>query len=364
MFAASHHAVSRRRLANGLLIRVLAAAAMLPVIGDAGRLYRASGAIADGLLEAQQELTSPAAPEAKAISFLAREVPRWRLEHPCHSCHNNGDAARALLAAAGAGHDVKQALSETLAWLGQPAGWDRNASAGGIDNKPLARIQFAGALASAVEQALAGRDALAAAADLVAADQQPDGSWRLDSAQNLGTPVTYGTALATWAARRTLTGAAVNVARPHITASIARADAWFRSVDVKNVLDASAITLGLDQARDPDARTQRQRALELLRSGQAPTGGWGAYMTSAPESFDTAVAVLALASVAQQADLGRPVFTGGELRDAIARGRRFLISQQRDEGSWPETTRPANQESYAQRISTTGWATMALLASK
>ncbi len=43
------------------------------------------------------------------------------------------------------------------------------------------------------------------------------------------------------------------------------------------------------------------------------------------------------------------------------RGRAFLIAEQRADGSWPETTRPTGGESYAQRISTAGWAAMALL---
>ncbi len=33
-------------------------------------------------------------PEARAVAFLAREVPRWSRENHCYSCHNNGDAAR------------------------------------------------------------------------------------------------------------------------------------------------------------------------------------------------------------------------------------------------------------------------------
>ncbi len=39
--------------------------------------------------------------EARAIAYLATEVPAWRQAHPCYSCHNNGDAARALVAALG-----------------------------------------------------------------------------------------------------------------------------------------------------------------------------------------------------------------------------------------------------------------------
>ena len=48
----------------------------------------------------------------------------------------------------------------------------------------------------------------------------------------------------------------------------------------------------------------------------------------------------------------------------VARGRQYLLETQLDDGSWPETTRPAGQISYAQYISTTGWALLALLASQ
>jgi hypothetical protein len=48
----------------------------------------------------------------------------------------------------------------------------------------------------------------------------------------------------------------------------------------------------------------------------------------------------------------------------IQRGRAYLLSSQQGDGSWPETTRPRGAESYAQRLSTTGWATLALLATR
>jgi len=77
--------------------------------------------------------------------------------------------------------------------------------------------------------------------------------------------------------------------------------------------------------------------------------------------FDTALAVLALATLNLEPRLARSTYRPEELKEAIARGRAYLVSQQRPDGSWPETTRPAGQESYAQRISTTGWALLALL---
>jgi len=48
----------------------------------------------------------------------------------------------------------------------------------------------------------------------------------------------------------------------------------------------------------------------------------------------------------------------------IKQGRAYLEATQNADGSWPETTRPARGESYAQRLSTAGWATLALLETR
>ena len=146
-------------------------------------------------------------PEDRAVSYLSREVPRWKAENDCYSCHNNGDAARALLVAAAAGVKTDGALEDTLAWLRRPATWKDNKTQGGIDDKALARVQFAGALAIAVDQQRAPRTAIREAATLLAADQKDDGSWQLDSSQSIGSPTTYGTTVATWLARRSLLAA-------------------------------------------------------------------------------------------------------------------------------------------------------------
>jgi hypothetical protein len=132
-----------------------------------------------------------------------------------------------------------------------------------------------------------------------------------------------------------------------------------RDVDPKNVLDSAALVLALARATDEAGRATRARAEALLSKGQAPDGGWGLYATSASEPFDTAVAVLALSALAANHETGSG--DAARIRSAIARGRRFLLDKQLPDGSWPETTRPSGQESYAQRISTAGWATIALL---
>jgi hypothetical protein len=287
-------------------------------------------------------------PEERALAYLTREVPRWSKRNRCFSCHNNGDAARALYVAVRLGRPVPpRALADTTAWLEWPFGWDQNGGEGSFSDKKLARLQFAASLAEAYETGLTkDRLALDRAARLVLALQDKDGSWRFPN-DALGSPATHGTALATSLARRTLQRAD---ARRHRYA-IAKADAWLRKAPVDTVPGAAAVLLGLGKARDAAAVAQRRRCLDFLRKSEARRGGWGPYPRSPVEVFDTALVLIALAEQEQTI----------EVKAWTKRGRAYLLAEQETDGSWPETTRPSGAESYAQRVSTAGWATLALL---
>lgn len=298
-------------------------------------------------------------PVAKGVDYLKKEVPKWKAEHPCYSCHNNGDATRALLVAGAKGYDIGTSLDDTLTFLKQPSQWNQNKSApGGSDDKVLARIQFASALAVAERYGKAASTDLDAAAKLLVADQQADGLWQLDNSQSLGSPATYGTILATASARTSLIASGI---QPD-NFTIVQIDKWIRGLTPENVIDAAGTVLALELSSDVMAENLRRNCLSILRQGQSPEGGWGPYVNAAPQVFDTALAVLALSSLEPEPRLARSAYRPEELKEAIANGKKYIVSQQRPDGSWPETTRPANQESYAQRISTTGWAMLALLA--
>lgn len=276
-----------------------------------------------------------------AIDFLARETPRWEPENHCFSCHNNGDAARALLLAKTRGYDVpSSALAGTLEWLRKPSAWDDAHSNPGFSDRKLARIQFSAALAEAVRTgAIAERSDLARAAELLLPLHESDGAWKIDTGGVTGAPATYGSALATYMARRTLETAD----RVRFEAAIANANQWLRAASPANVLDRAAILLAL-----PDTAAKH---LEPLVAAQNSDGGWGPQPHAPSEAFDTAVALLALNGIA---DAGRNA--------ALARGRAFLAKFQLNDGSWPETTRPSGFDSYAERISTAAWAAYALLS--
>jgi hypothetical protein len=288
---------------------------------------------------------------SRALDFLSAEVPNWKRENKCFSCHNNGDAARALYTAVVLGRKLNpDVLADTTDWLERPQDWKYNGGDGVFSDKTLATLQFAATLASAVEAKAARRDALASAAALVADLQQPDGSWKIDGADTIGSPATWGRALCTAMARQTLLAAGERRFQPQLVKS----RAWLRSAEPNTVLDAAAVLLGVADDRDPAAGDVRARSLKLIREGESKTGGWGPYVTSSAEPFDTAVVIFALTEQPAKDDFA----------PLIGRGRAFLISAQLEDGSWPETTRPANAVSYAQRLSTAGWCLRALLLTK
>ena len=304
-----------------------------------------------GVWFSQEEGNSLPSAESRAITYLANEVSLWSRENHCFSCHNNGDGARTLYAARRLSYAIpEQSLAETTRWLSRPLEWDDNRGEPGVSDKQLARIQFAASLAEAFEAGLIeDQEILVQAAESLLPYQREDGSWQVDVEAVVGSPVTYGTALATSMVRKTLQKADPS----RFDAAIARADAWLLETPVKSTLDAAAVVIALEDHSDPRREAKVGQCLELILGGQASDGGWGPYRNSPSEPFDTAVVVLALLSVRD-----RPRMEG-----LIEQGRTYLLQTQLSAGGWPETTRPPGSQSYAQHISTSSWATLALLLS-
>jgi hypothetical protein len=272
-----------------------------------------------------------------ALRFLSTEVPRWQKENHCYSCHNNGDAARALYLARASRHAVPEAaVSDTSEWLRRPAEWSRIPGAPVAGSANLGRIQFAAALAEAVRSGdVREPRAVSAAARELAAAQAPDGSFPIDTGGMAGAPATYGTALATVVARNALQ---TLDARTH-GGAIRHATAWIARAQPASLTDAAALLWGNPARRDCQSR---------LLAVQTAAGGWGPQPGAPAEAFDTALALLALSACKAPAEV-------------IGKARSFLVRIQDKDGAWPETTRPPGSISYAERLSTAGWVTFALL---
>lgn len=268
----------------------------------------------------------------RGIRYLSREVPAWSVENQCFSCHNNGDGARALYVAKKLGYPVPDAaLRGTTEWLSNPTQWKDTRTDPAFSDKNLAVIQFAAALREMGNSS----GSLRRAAGMLAEIQQPDGSWRIEGESTAGSPVTYGTALATALSLQVLERAGgARFERP-----ITRAKQWLTEHKPASILDSAAILI---------AGPERRALLEDIINARNSDGGWGPQRYAPSEPFDTAAVLLALRASGGSAEM-------------IAEGRAFLDRTQLPSGGWPETTRPPGAQSYAQHVSTSAWATLALL---
>ncbi len=235
-------------------------------------------------------MASPS-PEDRALAFLAREVPAWHRDNHCHSCHNNGDAARALYLAIRQGRAVDwAAVDETTRWLAAPEGWEHNGGEGPFNDRRLARLQFTTALGAAVEAKLVkDRAPLERAAERLANDQEATGAWPIEGGST-GSPANYGRPLATVLARELLNQVDARVYRD----AIAKSDRWLLALEPKSTPEAAAILLRTSAKPSPQWAAAHKRALDSIRSNQNAEGGWGPYRTSPPETFDSALALLLL----------------------------------------------------------------------
>ena len=99
----------------------------------------------------------------------------------------------------------------------------------GFDDKALARVQFASALAVAERHGKAASTDLEAAAKLLVADQKADGSWRSISRRASARRRPTGPIIATWSARSTLIASGM---QPD-NFTIVQADRWIRGLDAR-----------------------------------------------------------------------------------------------------------------------------------
>jgi glycerate kinase len=284
-----------------------------------------------------------ALPEARAVQFLAREVPAWARENRCYSCHNNGDGARALFVAASKGHSIGDSTADTISWLLKPDTWEQNKGDPAASDQRLADLQFAFALFTGIEAGLVkDQTVLTRASRRLLPQQAADGAWHVEPQDGIGSPVTYGTTLATYIGWKILS------ATDGLTLERDKAAGWLRGAELKNIPAAAALLLFALDSRNKELQT---RASAYLVKHQLPNGGWGPYPLAPAENFDTAVALLALGRAEARPEI-------------LRRGRNFLLTQQNSDASWAATTRPTGGESYAQQISTTAWVTLALLAAE
>jgi squalene-hopene/tetraprenyl-beta-curcumene cyclase len=289
-------------------------------------------AILPGAAWAQEVRRPPSAADTtidRGLAFLARDAMAWKDKHNCVSCHHAGLVIWSMREAKRRGHVVDEpVLAELTRWVAESGDGrtclPRPAAAPRALN-PKA-VWFALALGADPEPDAASKDGLKLLVKTVKGDQAEDGSW---SAWPETRPPILGdsddsmTALATLA----LMAAAET---GDDSAKAARDKGLARLAGTKTDDDPQSVAIRLVLWRRAGRPAEEWEPLvRRIEERQNADGGWSQATGMASDAWATGQALYALAHAGIRPS--DPV---------IARARAFLVKTQRDDGSWPMTSRP------------------------
>ncbi len=262
----------------------------------------------------------------RGLAFLAKDALVWKKEHNCASCHHAALVVWSLREAKLHGHKVDESvLAEMTTWIsGAGSGKTSLPRPEGIPKAFNTKaVYFALGLGVDPAPDAASQKALKMLLQTVKEDQLENGSWA-------ARPPLFGgsnesmTALATLA----LLPAAAD---GDDAAKAARDKAIQWLADTKTDDDPQSIALRLviwQRLGRPAAESKL--LVQHIAERQNADGGWSQAKEMKSDAWATGQALYALAHAGLKAD-----------DPYVARGREFLMKTQRDDGSWPMTSRPS-----------------------
>lgn len=342
------------------LIRIALTAFCLVVL----RISEASS----GEPKKQEAAHRPTAEQARktverALTFLDKDAVKWREEKKCATCHHGTMTVWTMTEAKSQGYAISaEKLADVTTWtkerlkdIDKPRdtrpGWEM------VSTPAVYLATIAQALR---KQEAVSADELKQIAGHLLRHQEKDGSWAwsLAPVKNRPPPVFESDEVVTLLAYMAL--------KPHIEADLkektdvrtSRADAaaWLAKSKPGAGTQAIALRLLRDVREDKPAKDVESGINQLL-SRQGRDGGWGQDVDLKSDAFATGQALyfLNLAGVPSS-------------RPEIQRGVAYLIASQKDDGSWPMTSRPhPGEKAMTNPVPITyfgsAWATLGLMRS-
>jgi hypothetical protein len=267
---------------------------------------------------------------ARGLAFLAKDAMEWKEEHNCVSCHHAGLVVWSLREAKQRGHAVDEpVLAELTQWVAGSSG-DGRTSQPRPEGRPKAlnakALWLALGLGADPSPEAATRAGIRPLLETVKADQTEDGSW---SAWPDTRPPIFGDS------DESMTALAALALLPHAasgdeTARAAREKAVRWLSETKSDDDPQSLAMRLvlwKRLGRPDEESSP--LVERIKDRQNADGGWSQAAGMPSDAWATGQALYALAHAGLTAD-----------DPAIARGQSFLVQTQREDGSWPMTSRP------------------------
>ena len=325
----------------------------------------AGGASADDAGNAAPAAAAAAAAGAataatdRGLAFLAKDALAWKAEHDCASCHHAGLVVWAMREAKQRGHAVDEAvLGDLTKWMAESG--DGKTTSPRPADRPKAinmeALSFALALGTDPQPDPVAREGMNRLLETVKGDQTDSGSW---SAWTDTRPPIFTRSDDTMTAMATL-ALVPAAAAGDATAIVARdrGAKWLTETKTDDDPQSVAMRLVLWQRLGRPAEELEPLAKRMIERQNAD-GGWSQSADMASDAWATGQALYALAHAGLGAD-----------HPAVTRGRAFLVTSQRADGSWPMTSRPIKPggEGSKSLIPITGagsaWAVLGLVRSR
>lgn len=282
----------------------------------------------------------------RSIPFIEEKGEWWIEKKECVSCHRVGNMVWSLGDARRRGFDVSDQFVEWVQWAADASlsTNDKDKVVGLLNKEGVAQILFS--LDRDAKQADTRKQLTALLLD----EQQPDGSWKPGGqlpSQKRPKPET--TSVSTmWIAL----ALASEGPDKQSSGTIKRAIESIKPSPPGKSTEWYAVQLLLATARNDQA--QRDHFVTELRGQQQADGGWGWLVGDPSDALGTGMAMYALARAG--VDRGDP---------AIKNAQQFLISTQRDDGSWRVQGTKANKKDRVEETAVywgTTWAALGLMA--
>ncbi|MGE0761548.1 MAG: prenyltransferase/squalene oxidase repeat-containing protein, partial [Pirellulaceae bacterium] len=263
------------------------------------------------------------------------DAVKWRAEHECATCHHGALSVWAFSEARSRGFALDAAAVADIADWTKTRFFEKldapRAEGSGASLVSQANIYLALSAQFVSDQDAIGPADLDRIAGHLVRHQEADGSWSWSSAprKNTPPPVFESDETVTLMAYLALQPRAP--ADPETTApmeeSRRRAAEWLAKTTPTGTTQALAFRL-LIEARTAQTGEPLEAALEALRGRQNDDGGWGQVADAPSDAYGTGQALYALSLAGVPSDSAE-----------VQRGIAFLISNQRDDGSWPMVSR-------------------------
>ena len=287
-----------------------------------------AGAAAAAAEDLRPEPASVGVTIDRGLGFLVSDALAWKEKHKCVSCHHAGLVVWSMREAKQRGHTVNDpVLAELTKWIAEsgegktgvprPAGLPK-----ALNVKP---VLFALALGADREPDEVSQKGLKLLLGTVKSDQTENGSW--NSWPDTRPPI-FGNSDDSMTALATL--AVLPAAATDEEAKVVRDKGVKWLAETKTDDDPQSVAMRLVLwAKLGCPPEELEPLIRRIKERQNPDGGWSQAKEMPSDAWATGQALYALASAGIKPD--EPV---------IWRAHAFLIKTQREDGSWPMTSRP------------------------